>query len=610
MGFLLCVIGLNMRNRKLLFQIGMVVLLVFVIMMFAIQQYIIRKNTEVYLEAKNEMITEDMKYFRRIVSVQLYPELEAYWLANSDKMNQEMTPKELDILDKLYDDKNVISPDEFLTLNEEEKLAHAKNLKAVAGYNLLFCMNTRGYSDAYLAIPIDEDNAFIVPSYVDDYSIEAYNTASDTDAESATDPASITDTVTNNNYKFGDIISFENTEVKDFSSISANKDGEVVFADSLNTANGNAYYTGYLGMYDDEGQPLGILCCEYDWSEAYSSILNAATYSLIRNMIIGLLFMAGVVLISLYIIAVKPLKETKEALDLYKVTKNSTDVEERLSGFKIKNEIGQFADNVIELAEEIDRYNEENIALAAKNAKVKTELDLASSIQREALIDQFPERPYYEIFASMTPAKEVGGDFYDVFDIDEDHTLFVIADVSGKGMPAALFMMAAMTTIRNFSTVGSKPSEILSKVNDNLAKRKIMGMFVTVWLGLLDKKTGLLTTSNAGHEYPAVNTNGRFELFKDTHGLVAGGYAGVKYKDHEIQLSKGDTVFVYTDGVPEATNADEKMFKDERMLEALNKNPSASPSELLETVKSAVDEFVGEAEQFDDLTMLCIKYNG
>ena len=599
-----------MRNRKLLFQIGIVVLLVFMIMMVAIQKYIIKRNTAVYLEAKNEMITEDMKYFSRIVTNQLYPELEAYWLANSDKINQEMTPRELDILDKLYDGKNVISPDDFLTLNEEEKLAHAKNLKAVAGYNLLFCMNTRGYSDAYLAIPIDEDNAFIVPSYAYDYSIEAYNTASDTDAESATDPASITDTVTNNNYKFGDIISFENTEVKDFSSISANKDGEVVFADSINAANGNAYYTGYLGLYDNKDQPLGVLCCEYDWSDAYSSILNAATYSLITNMIIGLLIMAGVVLICLYLIAVKPLKETKEALDIYKVTKNSADVEERLAGFKNKNEIGQFADNVVELSIEIDRYNEENMKLAAKNAKAKTELDLAASIQRESLIKEFPESKVYEVAASMTPAKEVGGDFYDVFDIDDEHTAFVIADVSGKGMPAALFMMAAMNTIKDYSAPGEPPSEIISKVNDTLAKRKIMGMFVTVWLGVLDKKTGILTTSNAGHEYPAVNTTGRFELFKDTHGLVAGGYAGIKYKDHEIQLSKGDTVFVYTDGVPEATNADEKMFKDERMLDALNKNPSASPSELLETVKSAVDEFVGEAEQFDDLTMLCIKYNG
>ena len=600
----------NMRNRKLLFQIGIVVLLVFMIMMVAIQKYIIKRNTAVYLEAKNEMITEDMKYFSRIVTNQLYPELEAYWLANSDKINQEMTPRELDILDKLYDGKNVISPDDFLTLNEEEKLAHAKNLKAVAGYNLLFCMNTRGYSDAYLAIPIDEDNAFIVPSYAYDYSIEAYNTAYDTDAESATDPASITDTVTNNNYKFGDIISFENTEVKDFSSISANKDGEVVFADSINAANGNAYYTGFLGLYDNKDQPLGVLCCEYDWSDAYSSILNAATYSLITNMIIGLLIMAGVVLICLYLIAVKPLKETKEALDIYKVTKNSADVEERLAGFKNKNEIGQFADNVVELSIEIDRYNEENMKLAAKNAKAKTELDLAASIQRESLIKEFPESKVYEVAASMTPAKEVGGDFYDVFDIDDEHTAFVIADVSGKGMPAALFMMAAMNTIKDYSAPGEPPSEIISKVNDTLAKRKIMGMFVTVWLGVLDKKTGILTTSNAGHEYPAVNTTGRFELFKDTHGLVAGGYAGIKYKDHEIQLSKGDTVFVYTDGVPEATNADEKMFKDERMLDALNKNPSASPSELLETVKSAVDEFVGEAEQFDDLTMLCIKYNG
>ena len=154
------------------------------------------------------------------------------------------------------------------------------------------------------------------------------------------------------------------------------------------------------------------------------------------------------------------------------------------------------------------------------------------------------------------------------------------------------------------------PSQILSKVNDDFCKRRVMDMFVTVWIGILDVKKGILTTSNAGHEYPAITKDGRFELFKDKHSLVVGGMPGVPYFDHEIQLSKGDRVFVYTDGVPEATNADVKMFGDERMIEALNLNPAAEPEELLKNVKTAVDEFVGDAEQFDDLTMMCIKYKG
>ena len=597
-----------MRNKKLLIQIGLIVTLVFAVMMFLAQKYLLKKNTLVYLEAKNEMITDDLILFSKKDASYLSDDVVSYWIDNKEKVSEPITDDELEIIygSNKFD---FSKPVDFSALTEEEKLVFAKNYKWSVSYDFLSQMNSRGYSDVYLLVPVSETEFFVVAYDENDMMIAPSSdtaTASDSDSEVVTS----TDAESGADYQFGDIVELQIDQIKDLGDMASKKDDDVIFAESTNPKNDKVYYTGYILMYDSDGNPLGYLCAEYDYSDAYSSILKSATSHLIRNMIVGLFIMGALLLLTLYAVAVRPLKKTKEALDLYKITKNSADVENRLSNFRVKNEIGQFADNVVELAEEIDRYNEENIELATKNAKVKTELDLAARIQSDSLIKKFPESSAYTVFASMTPAKEVGGDFYDVFDMDEDHTVFVIADVSGKGMPAALFMMAAMTTIRNFSLQGRKPSEILMDVNNTLAKRKIMDMFVTVWLGVLDKKTGLLMTSNAGHEYPAINVNGSFELYKDKHGLVAGGYPRVKYVDHEIQLSKGDVVFVYTDGVPEATNAEVQMFTDVRMLEALNKDPSASPEELLRNVKSSVDDFVGAAEQFDDLTMLCIKYNG
>ena len=211
----------------------------------------------------------------------------------------------------------------------------------------------------------------------------------------------------------------------------------------------------------------------------------------------------------------------------------------------------------------------------------------------------------------MDPAKEVGGDFYNFFLVDNDHLAMVIGDVSGKGVPAALFMMVSniLTSVR--TQTGGNPAQILEFVNDKICESNKLDMFVTIWLGILELSTGKLIASNAGHEYPAVmHAGGNFELFKDKHGIVVGGMEGVRYTDYEIQLSPGDKIFVYTDGVPEATDGDNNMFGVDRMLSALNLELDAGPEKVLGNVRSAVDAFVKDAQQFDDLTMLCMQYKG
>ena len=253
-------------------------------------------------------------------------------------------------------------------------------------------------------------------------------------------------------------------------------------------------------------------------------------------------------------------------------------------------------------------------AKSRKLASTETELNMATEIQAgmlPSIFPAFPERPEFEIHASMDPAKEVGGDFYDFFMIDDDHLGMVIADVSGKGVPAALFMMSSKILINDHALMGGTPAEILERVNELVCANNDAHMFVTVWLGILEISTGKLTTASAGHEYPIINTTGKYVLLKDKHGLAIGAFEMSKYKNTELQLKKGDSIFVYTDGVAEATDANNQLFGTDRTIEALNAIPEgASQKEILAGVRAAVDAFVKEAPQFDDLTMVGLKYNG
>jgi len=277
-------------------------------------------------------------------------------------------------------------------------------------------------------------------------------------------------------------------------------------------------------------------------------------------------------------------------------------------------EISNLSRSIDTMEADMVSYMENLTAATAEKERIGAELSLASTIQLNSIpnvFPAFPDRQEFDIFASMTPAKDVGGDFYNFFPVDEDHLALVIGDVSGKGIPAALFMMVTNILISDRTTMGGSPAEILSFVNDNICPRNQAEMFVTVWLGILEISTGRLTAANAGHEYPALKRpDGSFALLKDKHSFVVGGMEGVKYREYELQLEPGTKLFLYTDGVPEATDAGNAMFGAQRMLAALDRASEGTPEELLRSVRGSVDEFVGDAEQFDDLTMLCLHYRG
>ena len=272
------------------------------------------------------------------------------------------------------------------------------------------------------------------------------------------------------------------------------------------------------------------------------------------------------------------------------------------------------AESFQSLTQRMKTYISDIQSITAEKERIGTELSLAKRIQTDMLpgiFPAFPCRSDFDIFASMTPAKEVGGDFYDFFLIDDDHLALVIADVSGKGVPAALFMMGSMIRIKNSVEDGLSPAKALEKVNDQICANNKEDMFVTVWLGILDLKTGKLTAANAGHEYPVLKQpGGDFNLVKDPHGFVVGGIPDEKYKEYEWQLEPGAKIFVYTDGIPEAGKDRKNQFGTARLTDTLNAAKDESPEAILSAVHGAVNSFVGNAPQFDDLTMLCVEFKG
>ncbi len=280
-------------------------------------------------------------------------------------------------------------------------------------------------------------------------------------------------------------------------------------------------------------------------------------------------------------------------------------------------EISRF-DEMHELAASIDsmeadmvNYIQNLTAVTSEREKMRAELSIAAMIQDDALPDDFPafpDRNEFDLYALMDPAREVGGDFYNFFLIDEDHLALVMADVSGKGIPGALFMMVTNILLTDRIETYGTPSEVLSIMNDDICEHNQADMFETVWLGILEISTGRIIAANAGHEYPAIyRKDGCFEILKDKHGFVLGGMPGMKYKDYELQLGEGDKLFLYTDGLPESTDRGNRMLGTEGMIEALNRVKDGIPKEIIDGVLKTVNEFVGEADQFDDLTMLCLE---
>ncbi|MBQ1182552.1 MAG: SpoIIE family protein phosphatase, partial [Phascolarctobacterium sp.] len=252
--------------------------------------------------------------------------------------------------------------------------------------------------------------------------------------------------------------------------------------------------------------------------------------------------------------------------------------------------------------------------IADAAARIDAELAFAKAIQHSALpsvFPPFPTRKEFDIWATMDTAKEVGGDFYDFYFVNKDTLAFLIADVSGKGIPAAMFMMNAKAVLKSYAESGLDVNKVFTLGNEKLCEGNDAGMFVTAWMGFLNTETGEVTFANAGHNPPLVrHADGSFEYLKARAGFVLAGMEGVKYRKNELQLAPGDVIYLYTDGVTEATNINDELYGEDRLLALLNANKEASMEKLCKLVKEDVFAFAGEAPQFDDITMLALKYCG
>ena len=363
---------------------------------------------------------------------------------------------------------------------------------------------------------------------------------------------------------------------------------------------------------NSEGVPVALIFADF-------SLDNINHF--VRSIIFIILFIVVTLTLLVSIIAyfyvkstlVNPIKKLTNAAK--KLTSNLDTDNAYVSDIHTGDELEELSKAYETMDSELRDYISENLKITAEKQRISTELDMAASIQENQLpniFPPFPNRNEFDIFASMKPAKEVGGDFYDFFLVDEDHVALVMADVSGKGIPAALFMMISKILIKNRVQAGDSPAQALDNVNKQLLENNTSRHFVTVWLAVIELSTGKGIAGNAGHEHPILKrADGKYELVEYKHNPPLATFDLIKYREHEFELHCGDSLFVYTDGAPEATNKDGDFFGTDRMLDALNKEyDDGSTKKVCERISKAITQFVGEAEQFDDLTMLNFQYYG
>jgi len=364
-----------------------------------------------------------------------------------------------------------------------------------------------------------------------------------------------------------------------------------------------------IAIKNSKGESQAILVVAVPMLDIQST-LNRFVFTTIIITAAIIVLCIGVFLILLNKTISRPIKLISSEADNF--VKSDAKISDKLTKIKQIDEIGNLANSIYKMETDINTYIENITSITAEKERIGAELDVAAHIQLSMLpciFPAFPDREEFDIYATMVPAKEVGGDFYDFFMIDETHLAIVVADVSGKGVPAALFMVIGKTLIKDHTQTGKDLGSVFTTVNNMLCDANSEGLFITAFEGVIDLVTGEFNFVNAGHEMPCIcKANGSYEAYKTKPGFVLAGMEDMRYKGGSIILEPGDKIFQYTDGVTEATNAKNQLFGMDRMLESLNNNKDLTPEQLLPAVKKDIDAFVGEVPQFDDITMLCLEY--
>ncbi len=354
-------------------------------------------------------------------------------------------------------------------------------------------------------------------------------------------------------------------------------------------------YCRYELLRDTSGKSVGVIVCGRSTEEMAGMVREQKTRGVILIIAALALMTAGLSIITGHM--VKAIKDIKARLKQI----GEGDFPEEPLRVKADDEISDMADSVNEMVESLKEKD-----------RIGAELSIANDIQAHMLpsiFPPFPEHNEFDIYATMNPAKEVGGDFYDFYMLDDRNLVVTVADVSGKGVPAALFMVIAKTLIKNHMQAGGTPAEVFTKVNQTLCEGNEVGLFVTAWLGVLNTETGVLTYVNAGHNPPMIRRdNGEFVFLRSKPAFVLAGLEGVRYRQSEILMQPGDQLFLYTDGVTEATSVSKELYGEERLSRYLNAHYGDEVRALLNGLKADIDLFQGAADQFDDITMLILNY--
>ena len=583
------------KNRKLAVQVSLIVTVMFILALMLIGWVVLNGTKQMYFESKNEKIEEEMTEYKSLL---MNPEIVGWvldrWQSDPDMIREPATDLEEEIYNEFIYSRFVAELDAIEDLKEMEPETQRAYLKALYRFLAAWIDDKRedGKFDSFYLLDIRGDDDALWQAG-DNY-VVIMECSPETDQTQ--------------NHRLGE--HWSKTAQYSFLSFlqggeSSAEDEEMMYFELTDDQETKVVATAPVFL---NGELRYVVCLEYSW-EVFADILNQNLRSMALWGGVSLLIVNALLILFIYFKAVRPMVQVNSGIHEYMETKDGAAAVQSMSRIREKNEVGRLADSIAAMAVEIDRSTKENLRLYGERERVAAELDLASKIQMDSLPTDFPDRQDIHLFASMVPAKEVGGDFYDFFFIDDEHLGLVIADVSGKGIPAALFMMMSRNLIKNYAMMGLSPAEVLNRTNASLCENNRNRMFVTVWFGILDLQTGRVTAANGGHEYPMLRkANGGFELFKEKHGMVLGALKRKTYTEYEFDLEPGGALFVYTDGAPEAIDAREKMFGADRMLEALNRQPGAEPEALLQAMKAAIDRFVGDAPQFDDLTMLCVKY--
>ena len=371
------------------------------------------------------------------------------------------------------------------------------------------------------------------------------------------------------------------------------------------------YLCAFSPIYNNEGKTAAFVCITRPSLEIGMIISQFIFAIFIASAIVSVIMMMIVyqLMKKRFIAPIATLTESAEEMvyNLEREQAVSVDIH-------TNDELQTLAEAFTKMDIDLRDYIKELSTVTAERERISGELGAAAKIQQGILPKkgmQYDDMEEFDLAASMVPAREVGGDFYDIFMADDRHLALVIADVSGKGVPAALFMVAAKIVIKYGLKMGNSPAEVFSSANEKLLENNDTGLFVTAWLALIDLDTGECTEVNAGHEHPAIRRkDSSYELIRYKHSLPLATLEDLRFSERTFKLESGDSLYVYTDGVTEATNSYSDMFGEERLIAALNKNSDASPEELLKNVKDSIDSFVGDTPQFDDITMLAFKYNG